>query len=30
VKVEQAKEGNKAGVLGAMILAGQMIKTESE
>jgi len=28
--VEQAKEGNKAGVLGAMILAGQMIKTESE
>ena len=30
VRVEQAKEGNKAGVLGAMILAGQMIKTESE
>lgn len=30
VRVERAKEGNKAGVLGAMILAGQMIKTESE
>ncbi len=30
VRIERAKEGNKAGVLGAIILAGQMIKSESE